>query len=57
LQGIVALARTCGAVYGGPVLAVGDAAPDFAIGDRSLHQILEEREAVVFFFPRAFTPG
>ena len=39
------------------MLAVGDAAPDFAIGDRSLHRILEERGAVVFFFPKAFTPG
>jgi peroxiredoxin len=39
------------------MLAVGDAAPDFAIGETSLYRILEERGAVVFFFPKAFTPG
>ena len=39
------------------MLAVGDAAPDFAIGDRSLHRILEKHGAVLFFFPKAFTPG
>jgi thioredoxin-dependent peroxiredoxin len=35
----------------------GDIAPDFAIGDSSLYRRLEERAAVVFFFPKAFTPG
>jgi len=39
------------------MLAVGDAAPDFAVGDRSLYRILEKRGAVLFFFPKAFTPG
>jgi peroxiredoxin len=40
------------------VLAIGDAAPDFAVGDTTLHRILEQHEAaVVFFFPKAFTPG
>ena len=39
------------------MLAVGDAAPDFAIGDRSLYRILEAQGAVIFFFPKAFTPG
>lgn len=39
------------------MLKAGDTAPDFAVGSRRLYQILEERSAVVFFFPKAFTPG
>ena len=39
------------------MLKVGDGAPDFAIGGATLFKILEERQAVVFFFPKAFTPG
>jgi peroxiredoxin len=39
------------------VLQLGDAAPDFAIGKDRLHRLLEEREVVLFFFPKAFTPG
>jgi peroxiredoxin Q/BCP len=39
------------------MLQPGDAAPDFDIGDRTLYGILDERSAVVFFYPRAFTPG
>ena len=39
------------------VLQAGDVAADFAIGGTTLHQILRERDAVVFFFPKAFTPG
>jgi peroxiredoxin len=39
------------------VLQPGDEAPDFAVGNTSLHAILRERFAVVFFFPKAFTPG
>jgi peroxiredoxin len=39
------------------VLKVGDPAPDFAVGPTTLHRILEDRRAVVFFFPKAFTPG
>jgi peroxiredoxin len=39
------------------VLAPGDSAPDFIVGPRTLHAILTERKAVVFFFPKAFTPG
>jgi peroxiredoxin len=39
------------------VLQAGDVAPDFAIGATTLHELLREREAVVFFFPKAFTPG
>jgi peroxiredoxin len=39
------------------MLQAGDAAPDFAIGRTTLHELLRERAAVVFFFPKAFTPG
>jgi peroxiredoxin len=39
------------------VLRVGDVAPDFAVGDTTLYGILKHRSAVVFFFPKAFTPG
>lgn len=39
------------------MLAVGDKAPDFAIGRTTLFKILQSREAVVYFFPKAFTPG
>jgi peroxiredoxin len=39
------------------VLKAGDIAPDFAAGETSLYAILKDRAAVVFFFPRAFTPG
>lgn len=39
------------------MLKTGDPAPDFAIGDSSLHRLLEKQSgAVVFFFPKAFTP-
>jgi peroxiredoxin len=39
------------------MLKAGDPAPDFAVGDTTLHRILSKGEAVVFFFPKAFTPG
>jgi peroxiredoxin len=39
------------------MLAPGDPAPDFAVGETSLHGILRRRRAVVFFFPKAFTAG
>jgi peroxiredoxin len=39
------------------VLERGDVAPDFAIGSGSLYKTLNDRSAVVFFFPKAFTPG
>jgi peroxiredoxin len=39
------------------MLVVGDEAPDFAVGPGSLHRILDERGAVLFFFPKAFTAG
>jgi peroxiredoxin Q/BCP len=39
------------------MLKIGDVAPDFPVAATSLHQMLGERAAVVFFFPKAFTPG
>jgi peroxiredoxin len=39
------------------MLEVGDDAPDFRVGERTLHQMLEERKVVVFFFPKTFTKG
>jgi peroxiredoxin len=39
------------------VLAPGDPAPDFAIGETTLHRLLAKRAVVVYFFPKAFTPG
>jgi peroxiredoxin len=38
-------------------LKAGAPAPDFAVGPTTLHRLLEDRRAVVFFFPKAFTPG
>jgi hypothetical protein len=43
--------------YRARVLKPGETAPDFRIGRTSLYEILGERAAVVFFFPRAFTAG
>lgn len=40
------------------MLKVGDAAPDFRVdAKRTLHDLLKTHAVVVFFFPRAFTPG
>jgi peroxiredoxin len=40
------------------MLAVGDVAPDFRIDERrTLYDLLKTHAVVVFFFPRAFTPG
>lgn len=39
------------------MLKAGAVAPDFAVGEGTLYQILEGKKAVVFFFPKAFTPG
>ncbi len=39
------------------MLKPGDVAPDFAVGERTLYQMLAERAVVIFFFPKAFTPG
>ena len=40
-----------------PMLKRGEVAPDFPVEGRTLYQILDERSAVVFFYPKAFTPG
>jgi peroxiredoxin len=39
------------------MLQTGDPAPDFQVGERSLHQMLGEGKVVVFFFPKTFTAG
>ena len=39
------------------MLAAGDTAADFAVGDRKLYQLLQSGPVVVYFFPKAFTPG
>jgi peroxiredoxin len=39
------------------MLKMGEVAPDFAIGNGSLYALLGQGTAVVFFFPKAFTPG
>jgi peroxiredoxin len=39
------------------VLERKQVAPDFRVGERSLYDMLAERAVVVFFFPKAFTPG
>ena len=38
------------------MLHMGTVAPDFAIGESSLYKVLEGGPAVVFFFPKAFSP-
>jgi peroxiredoxin len=39
------------------MLKVGATAPDFAVHQDTLYGILESRRVVLFFFPKAFTPG
>jgi peroxiredoxin len=39
------------------MLKPGDVAPDFAVGSETLYQILAQRRAAVYFFPKAFTTG
>jgi peroxiredoxin len=39
------------------MLEPGELAPDFEVAGRTLHQMLEERVVVVFFFPKAFGSG
>jgi peroxiredoxin len=39
------------------VLAPGTVAPDFAVAETSLYEMLGKRAVAVFFFPKAFTPG
>ena len=45
------------AAQAGLDVIIVDAAPDFAVGKTRLHRVLEKQSAVVFFFPKAFTPG
>jgi peroxiredoxin len=39
------------------MLEVGELAPDFPVGNRTLYSMIEGRSGVVFFFPKAFTAG
>jgi peroxiredoxin len=40
------------------MLKVGDRAPDFDLGGgETLHGLLRRGPVVVWFFPKAFTPG
>jgi thioredoxin-dependent peroxiredoxin len=39
------------------MIEAGTVAPDFRVGDRSLYEVLGDGAVVVFFFPKAFTPG
>jgi peroxiredoxin len=40
------------------VLRPGDQAPDFPLKDTlNLHDLLRESAVVLYFFPKAFTPG
>jgi peroxiredoxin len=39
------------------VLKPGDRAPDFPLKFRTLYDLLGESAGVLFFFPKAFTPG
>jgi peroxiredoxin len=39
------------------MLEKGETAPDFAIRETSLYELLEKRAVAVYFFPKAFTPG
>ena len=37
------------------MLALGAKAPDFAVGDERLHDLLERGPVAIWFFPKAFT--
>jgi len=52
LQGTAASAQNRGGM-----LKQGDPVPDFPIGPTTLAKVLEERAVILFFFPKAFTPG
>lgn len=52
-----AVARRLGGRYRAGMLKVGDPAPDFPIGDTTLHGLLKRGLVAVYFFPKAFTPG
>ena len=41
-----------------PLLAAGEQAPDFALGDgRMASELWQGNHLVIYFFPKAFTPG
>ena len=39
------------------MLKPGNTAPDFPVGRTTLHAMLAKGPVVVYFFPKAFTPG
>lgn len=39
------------------MLKLGEPAPDFRIGETTLHGRLKHNQVAVYFFPKAFTPG
>ena len=39
------------------MLKPGDAAPDFAVGKRTLHEMLEEGAVAITFYPKALGVG
>ena len=39
------------------MLPPGAAAPDFPVGEGTLHRLLAGRSVALFFFPKAFTSG
>jgi peroxiredoxin len=39
------------------VLKPGEKAPDFSVGTTTLYELLARSAVVVYFFPKAFTPG
>jgi peroxiredoxin Q/BCP len=39
------------------MLDAGTVAPDFAVGNETLYGLLAKGRAIVYFFPKAFTPG
>ncbi len=51
------LAGRVGERYGRAVLKPGDQAPDFPLKFTTLHGLLRDRAVVLYFFPKAFTPG
>ena len=49
-------------VLGSTAIKAGDRAPDFTLSDTdgqpvTLSKVLQKGPAILFFFPKAFTPG